>query len=50
MSCGHNCRRRSPRSLAKKKSYKHVSDFDLLCTYDHLERGIEGKDFLKYTE
>jgi len=46
MSCRHDCRRRSPTSFdQKKKSSKHVSDFELLWSYDHLELGIEGKDY-----
>jgi len=31
--------------LTKKKSPKRVSDFELLWSYDHLEHGVEGKDY-----
>jgi len=31
---GHNCRRWFPRSLWWKNSYKHVSDFRRLRSYD----------------
>ena len=31
---GHNCRRWFPRSLWSKSSYKHVSDFGRLRSYD----------------
>jgi len=34
MTCGHYCRRWFPRSLWSKKSYKHVSDFGRLRSYD----------------
>ena len=29
----------------KKSSYKHVSDFGRLRSYDRLNLGIEGKDY-----
>jgi len=36
MTCGHYCRRWFPRSLWSKSSYKHVSDFGRLWSYDRL--------------
>ena len=29
----------------QKRSYKHVSDFGRLRSYDHLKLGIEGNDY-----
>ena len=42
---GHNCTRWFPRSLWSKISYKHVSDFGRLRSYDRLKLRIEGNDY-----
>ena len=42
---GHNCRRWFPRSLWWKISYKHVSDFGRLRSYDRLKLRIKGNDY-----
>jgi len=47
---GYNCRRWFSRSLWWKSSYKHVSDFGRLRSYDRLKLRIEGKDYWQQTE
>ena len=42
---GHNCRRWFPRSLWSKISYKRVSNFGRLRSYDRLKLRIEGNDY-----
>ena len=42
---GHNYRRWFPRSLWSKSSYKHVSDFGRVRSYDRLKLRIEGNDY-----
>ena len=45
MTLGHNCRRWFPRSLWSKSSYKHVSDFGRLRSFDRLKLRIDGNDY-----
>jgi hypothetical protein len=40
-----NCRRWFPRSLWSKTSYKHVSDFGRLRSYDRFKLRMEGNDY-----
>ena len=46
MTLGHNCAGGDFLGLCdKKSSYKHVSDFGRLRSYDRLNLRIEGNDY-----
>jgi len=44
-TCGHYCRSDILGLFYQKSSYKHVSDFGRLRSYDRLKLRIEGNDY-----